>query len=242
MPSPTPADEHGPGSAWFVQALTRRLALLEDSEFVIVWVDVPTARHGSGPYLRLVRAGDELTLEVARNLFQADHRLSRNEQTQLVALGGQPPVAGRDTFWFTGSRAAIAASAGSVLSEGFGVADVRVIGYLEGALDDPPAMPTLSLVHHRAGLRAWADYDDTGALRISGQDLGGGFLGTSEYEYFLTIHPSAFPRLRDALGAPEDVDVRSLVTAYGPDLVRSGEKAWLDRYAIPYDFSSWVSP
>lgn len=247
MKSSASAGEHGPGAAWFIDALTRRLELLGDDEFVVVWVDDPSARPGSGPYVLLARDGEELSVEVARNRFLADHGLEDDEQVRLVELGFHAPTASADNFWLARHRSEnmlAATSASAALLEVFGISDARLIGYVAGPLEGRSSAPmaTLSLAHHRAGLSIWAKYDDTGALLISGQDLGGGFLGASEYEYFITIGPSAFHPLREALGAPHDVDVRSLVTAYGPVLNRVGEKAWLDRHAIPYAFSNWVSP
>jgi len=45
-----------------------------------------------------------------------------------------------------------------------------------------------------------------GSLRLSGQDLGG-FMGTSEYEYFITIEPEHFDALRRELGSSADADM-----------------------------------
>lgn len=71
----------------------------------------------------------------------------------------------------------------------------------------------------------WIETID-GSVRLSGQDLGG-FPGTDEYEYWITIHPQDFTRIRDALGAGPDSDIEDLLCAHAEMIYSLGELTWL---------------
>jgi hypothetical protein len=77
-----------------------------------------------------------------------------------------------------------------------------------------------------------------GRLRLSGQDLGG-FLGTSEYEYFVTVEPEHFDALRSALGASPADDLIEAMCASADDIFTRGETRWLEDHGIPFDLTNW---
>lgn len=84
----------------------------------------------------------------------------------------------------------------------------------------------------------WAYLDDLGNLHIDGQDLGPATSPVSsdgEHEWFLTIHATELPRLRELLGVSPDADLLDTLESQwsGP---RSGElERALDESGIPLD-------
>ncbi len=80
---------------------------------------------------------------------------------------------------------------------------------------------------------------DEGRLRLSGQDLGGA-MGSSEYEYFITVEPAHFDAIRTALGAEPDADIIDTMCAHAQAIFMTGEKTWLESHDIPHEFSNWV--
>lgn len=101
-------------------------------------------------------------------------------------------------------------------------------------------MRTVTLLD-RDRLHVWATMIDDGRLRIEGQDLGG-YLGTSEYEYALTVSADDVPRIRAALDAGDGDDLLSLLGAAGTAIVARGERAWLTGLGITPAFWSRIEP
>ena len=91
---------------------------------------------------------------------------------------------------------------------------------------------------HRGSCHVWISLPE-GRLRLTGQDLGG-HLGSTEYEYFITVEPEHFDAIRTAVGAAPDADVVDTMCAHADSIYTQGETTWLDSHAIPYEFSSWV--
>ena len=89
----------------------------------------------------------------------------------------------------------------------------------------------------RGSCRVWISMPD-GRLRLSGQDLGG-FMGTSEYEYFITVEPEHFEALRSALEAPPDADIVDAMCAKAEAIYTRGETTWLTDHGIPFDLTNW---
>ncbi|QYJ05404.1 hypothetical protein KUV85_06910 [Nocardioides panacisoli] len=236
----------GPTADWFLRALVWRLQQLAADEFLIIWVDAPPEADVATPFVRLTHAEDRLLIEVSSNTFLDDFcRLTDEDEFALLELGFHPPVGEQQCFWFVGTPAqyaGFAALACCALAEVLDVTDVRTLAYDGGTVPEattPMLASPVSLLHHAGTLTVWADYDDQGALLITGQDIGG-LPGIREYAYVLVIPAAAFPLLRTALDAPSDVDVRTLATAYGPVLAGGGEIAWLDEHGIPYEFTSRI--
>jgi hypothetical protein len=84
-----------------------------------------------------------------------------------------------------------------------------------------------------------ASVDADGVLRISGQDLGDNLYG-GEYEYFLTVDATDVPTVVAALGGAPGDDVLELLVAQAEQIIRTGEKTWLEGLGISPGFSSWV--
>jgi hypothetical protein len=77
-----------------------------------------------------------------------------------------------------------------------------------------------------------------GRLRLSGQDFGG-FMGTSEYEYDITVQPEHFAALRQALGVPAEANLVDAMCANADEIYTRGETRWLEDHGIPYDLTNW---
>jgi hypothetical protein len=94
-------------------------------------------------------------------------------------------------------------------------------------------------IYARNSLYVDASLDAAGVLRISGQDLGENLYG-GEYEYNLTVEAADVPKVVAALGGAPGDDVLELLQANGEQVVRAGEKTWLEGLGIEVGFSSWV--
>ena len=84
----------------------------------------------------------------------------------------------------------------------------------------------------------WISMIDDGSLRLSGQDLGG-WLGADEYEYWITVRPQDFARIREALGAEPDVDIEDLMCANAKMICSCGERTWLHSIGVVPDFANY---
>lgn len=89
----------------------------------------------------------------------------------------------------------------------------------------------------RGSCSVWISMPE-GKLTLSGQDFGG-FMGTSEYEYFITVEPEHFDALRSALGVPPDADLVDAMCANADEIFTTGETTWLENHGIPYDLTNW---
>ncbi|MBC7631604.1 hypothetical protein [Aeromicrobium sp.] len=86
----------------------------------------------------------------------------------------------------------------------------------------------------------WISLTEAGELRLSGQDLGG-FMGTSEYEYVITVQPDDFGTICTALGEPVDADIIEVMCARAEEIFDRGERTWLTDLGIDAGFSNWHS-
>ena len=89
-------------------------------------------------------------------------------------------------------------------------------------------------------LRVDAELSDSGDLVIRGQDLSGTLW--SEYEYALTVKALDVDKVISALGGAPDADVLALLAANAESIVKTGEKAWLERNSVPAEFWSRIDP
>ncbi len=89
-------------------------------------------------------------------------------------------------------------------------------------------------IFHGSTLVVWIYLNGDGTATFAGQDLGG-YPGTSEYEYWLTVDQQA---LRRALNIGPDADLAAAVKDRGEEIVRAGESHWLENHGITYDFHS----
>ena len=76
-------------------------------------------------------------------------------------------------------------------------------------------------------------------LRLSGQDLGG-HPACDEYEYFITIGPDEFDKIRAALAAPTDADIFDVMCGHAESIYTTGETTWLNSIGVEYEFDSWM--
>ena len=83
----------------------------------------------------------------------------------------------------------------------------------------------------------WISMRD-GRLRLSGQELGG-FMGTSEYEYFVTIKPENFDAVREVLGEPSAADIVDVMCRHADPIYTRGQTRWLEDHGIPFGFANW---
>ena len=81
----------------------------------------------------------------------------------------------------------------------------------------------------------WISIRDDGKLLLSGQDLGG-WAGTSEYEYFITVEPTDFDAIREELGGEPDAEIVDLMCAHASMIFNAGERAWLQGLGIDPGF------
>ncbi len=87
----------------------------------------------------------------------------------------------------------------------------------------------------RGACCVWIELTDEGALKLSGQDLGG-FMGTKEYEYFITVQPRDFGTINAALCQPADADVMASMCAHADEIFTHGESTWLKDLGIDFGF------
>jgi hypothetical protein len=88
----------------------------------------------------------------------------------------------------------------------------------------------------RGSCRVWISMPE-GRLRLSGQDFGG-FMGTSEYEYDITVEPEQFAAIRLALGVPADADIVDAMCANADEIYTRAETTWLAEHGIPFDVTN----
>lgn len=81
----------------------------------------------------------------------------------------------------------------------------------------------------------WVGYNDAGELVFTGFDreyLDG-------YEYWVAVAPGQFDKLRAALGAGQGGDVIDLVCTHADEIMKLGERTWLDHHGIERQFGSY---
>jgi hypothetical protein len=76
-----------------------------------------------------------------------------------------------------------------------------------------------------------------GDLVFEGQDLNG-WLGSAEYEYWVSAPAALVPRVVVALGGSPGDDVLSLLAANAEEVVTRGEATWLRSLGIDPDIST----
>jgi hypothetical protein len=59
------------------------------------------------------------------------------------------------------------------------------------------------------------------------------------YEYWVTVPPHQFDKLRATLGADPGVDVVDVVCTHADEITRSGERSWCDDHGIERGFGSY---
>jgi hypothetical protein len=79
-----------------------------------------------------------------------------------------------------------------------------------------------------------------GTLVILGHDLNRSNLWGAEYEYDLTVAPADVPRVVAALGGAAGGDVLALLKANWPEIMRHGERRWLEGLGIEPGFWSRI--
>jgi hypothetical protein len=90
-------------------------------------------------------------------------------------------------------------------------------------------------------LRVTAEAQADGSVLISGQDFGHPLC--EEYEYWITVRPADVPALVAALGGASGDDALELLDQQGEEIVRAGEKTWLeDRGVVPEFFNRMGDP
>lgn len=85
----------------------------------------------------------------------------------------------------------------------------------------------------RDKLAVWAEWNESGELVLSGQDLRGG-----EYEYFLTVKQAALPKLTEALGCDREGLLAALETN-AEKIITQGESRWLKSLGVDATFHSF---
>ncbi|MDA2892491.1 hypothetical protein PDG61_16340 [Mycolicibacterium sp. BiH015] len=82
----------------------------------------------------------------------------------------------------------------------------------------------------------WVEYDDWGSLVFHGDDSA--YMGDPErsYEYWVTVAPQEFPKLRSALGGDPADDLFDLVCSRADTIMAHGERSWLDHQGIDRSF------
>ena len=94
---------------------------------------------------------------------------------------------------------------------------------------------TERVVWRNASCTVWVGYDEAGELVFTGQDRA--YL--DGYEYRVAVPPHQFDKVRAALGAGPDTDVVDLVCTHVDDVMRLGERSWLDHHGIEHRFGSY---
>ena len=79
-----------------------------------------------------------------------------------------------------------------------------------------------------------AGLTESGDLVFEGQDLHG-WLGSEEYEYWVTAPASLVPRVVEALGGSAGDDVLALLADHAEEIVQRGESTWLRSLGIDPD-------
>lgn len=71
---------------------------------------------------------------------------------------------------------------------------------------------------------------------FSGEDSA--YLGEPglSYEYWVTVPPDQFPKVRQTLAADPGADVVDLVCSHVEEIMARGERSWLDDHGIDRGF------
>ena len=83
----------------------------------------------------------------------------------------------------------------------------------------------------RDGLFVDAVLTESGDLVFEGQDLNG-WLGSEEYEYWVTAPAALVPRVVEAVGGSPGDDVLALLADHADEIVLRGESTWLRSLGI----------
>ena len=81
---------------------------------------------------------------------------------------------------------------------------------------------------------------DEGDLVFEGQDLNG-WLGSAEYEYWVTAPAAAVPRVAAALGGRPGDDLLGLLADHAEEIVTRGESTWLRALGIEPEVDTHTS-
>ena len=92
----------------------------------------------------------------------------------------------------------------------------------------------------KSGLHVDAVLTDGGDLVFEGRDLNG-WLGSEEYEHWVTVPAALVPRVVSALGGSPGGDVLDLLAAHADEVVMRGESTWLRSLGMEPDVSTWTS-
>ncbi len=95
-----------------------------------------------------------------------------------------------------------------------------------------------AVLYDRAGLRVDVVARGDGDIVIEGQDLS----GASEYEYVITVRRDQVPKLVAALGGSPGQDVLALLRAQGEEIVKHGERTWLQEHGVAFELWTWFDP
>ena len=101
-------------------------------------------------------------------------------------------------------------------------------------------MPARRRLWSRNRLYVDAVLTPAGDLVFEGQDLNG-WLGSEEYEYWVTAPASLVPQVVAALGGAPGDDVLALLVAHADEIVLRGESTWLRSLGIEPDVNTWTS-
>ncbi len=92
-------------------------------------------------------------------------------------------------------------------------------------------------IYEKGTLAVWFHQDeDQSTATFEGQDLGG-YPGSSEYEYWITVDRN---ELRQALDVDPADSLENTVLTHADEIVGMGEMTWLKERGVAYDFSSMV--
>ncbi|MDT5014998.1 MAG: hypothetical protein QOD39_1158 [Mycobacterium sp.] len=101
-------------------------------------------------------------------------------------------------------------------------------------------MPASERVFWRnATCTVWVGYNDAGALQFYGDESA--YMGDAghNYEYWITVSSDQFDKLRAALDADPSAEVVDLVCIHVDEIMKLGERSWLDHHGIERGFRSY---
>jgi len=82
----------------------------------------------------------------------------------------------------------------------------------------------------------WVGYNDAGELEFYGDEDA--FMGDDghNYQYWITVAPDQFDKLRATLDADPATDVVDRVCGHVAQIMSRGERSWLDHHGIERGF------
>ena len=88
----------------------------------------------------------------------------------------------------------------------------------------------------------WVERENSGKLRIGGEDYDVQWFGGGDHEMVYTFSPASAAELERVLGETQTGSLEQMIEAeFGRSLEKKRFSAWLEERGIEYDHFTWTS-